>query len=120
MTVAAQSQGLLLQLLDQSNRADPYPVYRKFLEAGPLQFPDGNVHVFPGFADCDEILRHPASCSDRLKSTIAQREIAAGAQARPFGPPGFLFLDPPHLRRPLSGPERPRVIPHGASRWISS
>lgn len=113
MTVAAQSQGLLLQLLDQSNRADPYPVYRKFLEAGPLQFPDGNVHVFPGFADCDEILRHPASCSDRLKSTIAQREIAAGAQARPFGPPGFLFLDPPdhtRLRKLVSKAFSPKVV----------
>lgn len=113
MTVAAQSQGLLLQLLDQSNRADPYPVYRKFLEAGPLQFPDANVHVFSRFADCDEILRHPASCSDRLKSTIAQREIAAGAQARPFGPPGFLFLDPPdhtRLRKLVSKAFSPKVV----------
>lgn len=113
MTVAAQSQSLLLQLLDQSNRADPYPVYRQFLEAGPLQFPDANVHVFSKFADCGEILRHPASCSDRLKSTIAQREIVAGAPARPFGPPGFLFLDPPdhtRLRKLVSKAFSPKVV----------
>lgn len=113
MTVAAQPQALLLQLLDQSNRADPYPVYRQFLEVGPLQFPDANVHVFSRFADCGEILRHPASCSDRLKSTIAQREIAAGAPARPFGPPGFLFLDPPdhtRLRKLVSKAFSPKVV----------
>ena len=113
MTVAAQSQSLLLQLLDQSNRPDPYPVYRRFLEAGPLQFPDANVHVFSRFADCGEMLRHPASCSDRLKSTIAQREIAAGAPARPLGPPGFLFLDPPdhtRLRKLVSKAFSPKVV----------
>jgi len=113
MTAVAQSQALLLQLLDQANRADPYPVYRQFLAAGTLQFPDANLHVFSRFADCDEIFRHPASCSDRLKSTIAQREIAAGAQARPFGPPGFLFLDPPdhtRLRKLVSKAFSPRVV----------
>lgn len=113
MTAVAQSQALLLQLLDQSNRADPYPIYRQFLEAGPLQFPDANLHVFSRFADCDEIFRHPASCSDRLKSTIAQREIAAGAPARPFGPPGFLFLDPPdhtRLRKLVSKAFSPKVV----------
>ncbi|MGY4707998.1 cytochrome P450 [Mycolicibacterium sp. CBM1] len=112
MTVA-ESQALLLKLLDPANRADPYPVYREILQRGPLQLPDANLHVLSGFADCDEVLRHPDACSDRLKSTAAQRAIAAGEQPRPFGTPGFLFLDPPdhtRLRRLVSKAFSPRVV----------
>lgn len=113
MTAAAQVQALLLQLLDPAHRADPYPVYRQLREQGPLQLPEANLHVFAGFADCDEVLRHPASCSDRLKSTVAQRAIAAGEEPRPFGTPGFLFLDPPdhtRLRKLVSKAFSPRVV----------
>ncbi len=113
MTASIQSQGLLMQLLDPATRANPYPVLRDFLDAGPAQYPDANLHVFARFADCDEVLRHPASCSDRLKSTIAQREIAAGANPRPFGVPGFLFLDPPdhtRLRKLVSKAFSPKVV----------
>jgi cytochrome P450 len=105
MTTLAEFQALLVQLIDPATRADPYPVYRGFRERGPLQMPESNRTVFSSFRDCDEVLRHPASASDRLKSTVAQREIADGADPRPFGKPGFLFLDPPdHTRlRKLAG-----------------
>lgn len=93
-------QTLLLGLMDPGNRADPYPLYDRFLASGPLVLPDANLVVFPGFAECDEVLRHPASANDRLKSTVSQKQIAAGQrQARPFGEPGFLFLDPPDHTR---------------------
>jgi cytochrome P450 len=113
MTTVAESQALLLRLIDPSTRADPYPVYRQFRERGPLQMPGSNLTVFSSFRDCDEVLRHPASASDRLKSTVAQREFAAGADPRPFGKPGFLFLDPPdHTRlRKLAGKAfAPKVV----------
>ncbi|HTY29565.1 MAG TPA: cytochrome P450, partial [Mycobacterium sp.] len=113
MTASAPSQALLVRLLDQAHRADPYPVYRQILDGGPLQMPENNLHVFSSFADCDEVLRHPDSCSDRLKSTSAQQAIAAGQQPRPFGTPGFLFLDPPdhtRLRRLVSKAFSPRVV----------
>jgi cytochrome P450 len=113
MTTVAESQALLLRLIDPSTRADPYPVYRQFRERGPLQMPGSNLTVFSSFHDCDEVLRHPASASDRLKSTVAQRDIAAGADPRPFGKPGFLFLDPPdHTRlRKLAGKAfAPKVV----------
>jgi cytochrome P450 len=113
MTTTAESQALLLQLLDPANRADPYPVYDQIRERGPLVLPEANRTVFSSYADCDEVLRHPASASDRLKSTIAQREIAEGAEARPLGPPGFLFLDPPdhtRLRKLVSKAFMPRVV----------
>jgi cytochrome P450 len=106
-------QTLLLDLLDPGHRADPYPIYRQLRERGPLQLPDSNLVVFSSFTDCDEVLRHPSSCSDRLKSTVAQQAIAAGQEARPFGTPGFLFLDPPdhtRLRKLVSKAFSPKVV----------
>ncbi len=106
-------QSLLLQLLDPAHRADPYPIYRTLRERGPLVLPESNLVVFSSFAECDEVLRHPSSCSDRLKSTTAQRAIIEGATARPFGTPGFLFLDPPdhtRLRRLVSKAFSPKVV----------
>ena len=111
MTTAPQD--LLLQLLEPARRANPYPVYRQLREQGPLQLPESNLTVFASFTDCDAVLRHPSSCSDRLKSTSAQRAIAAGEPARPFGVPGFLFLDPPdhtRLRRLVSKAFSPKVV----------
>ncbi|KAA0097673.1 cytochrome P450 [Mycolicibacterium sp. P1-18] len=99
MTNTAEPQSLLMQLLNPQNRADPYPVYRQILDGGPILLPQSNLVVFSSFQDCGDVLRHPSSASDRLKSTVAQREIAKGAQPRPFGQPGFLFLDPPDHTR---------------------
>ena len=113
LALQQEPQALLVQLLDPSHRADPYPLYRQVREQGPLQMPESNLHVFSGFAHCDEVLRHPSSCSDRLKSTVAQRAIAAGEEPRPFGTPGFLFLDPPdhtRLRKLVSKAFSPRVV----------
>ncbi|QZT62553.1 cytochrome P450 [Mycolicibacterium austroafricanum] len=113
MTTAAEPQSLLLQMLAPEVRADPYPLYARILAHGPMQLPANNLTVFSSYADCDEVLRHPDASSDRLKSTVAQRAIADGAEARPFGPPGFLFLDPPdhtRLRRLVSKAFVPKVV----------
>jgi cytochrome P450 len=113
MTTTADSQSLLLQLLDPANRANPYPAYERIREHGPLDLPAGNLTVFSSYHDCDDVLRHPSSASDRLKSTIAQRQIAEGAEARPLGSPGFLFLDPPdhtRLRKLVSKAFVPKVV----------
>jgi cytochrome P450 len=113
MTTTADSRSLLLQLLEPSNRADPYPAYDRIRENGPLQLPDMNLNVFSSYQDCDDVLRHPSSASDRLKSTAAQRDIAEGVEARRIGPPGFLFLDPPdhtRLRKLVSKAFVPKVV----------
>ncbi|BBY58148.1 cytochrome P450 [Mycolicibacterium sarraceniae] len=113
MTAPAEPQALLLKLLDPAIRADPYPVYRQILEGGPMQMPESTLHVLSSFADCDDVLRHPDSCSDRMKSTAAQQAVAEGQDIRPFGAPGFLFLDPPdhtRLRRLVSKAFSPRVV----------
>jgi cytochrome P450 len=109
----AEPQALLLQLLDPANRADPYAVYKQFRDRGPMYLPEANLIVFSGYRDCDEVLRHPSSSADRLKSTVAQRLLADGATARPMGPPGFLFLDPPdhtRLRKLVSKAFVPKVV----------
>ncbi|MEI7913721.1 MAG: cytochrome P450 [Mycobacteriaceae bacterium] len=111
--MTAAPQELLLQLLEPAHRANPYPLFDTIRQGGPMQLPQNNLTVFSTFADCDEVLRHPSSCSDRLKSTTAQRAIAAGAEPRPFGTPGFLFLDPPdhtRLRRLVSKAFSPKVV----------
>src|ERR1700761_7373017 len=109
----AESQALLLQLLDPANRADPNPVYKQFRDRGPVRLPDANLTVFSSYRDCDEVLRHPSSSVDRLKSTVAQRALAEGVDMRPDGTPMFLFLDPPdhtRLRKLVSKAFVPKVV----------
>src|SRR6201986_684833 len=109
----AEAQPLMLQLLDPASRADPYPVYKQFRDRGPMRVPQSTATVFSAHRDCDEVLRHPSSSSDRLKSTVVQRLLAEGAPARPMGPPTFLFLDPPdhtRLRKLVSKAIVPKVV----------
>ncbi|MBW0014436.1 cytochrome P450 [Mycobacterium sp.] len=108
-----EAQGLLLQLMDPDSLADPYPLYARFRDWGPLLLPEANLAVFSTFRDCDEVLRHPATSSDRFKSTIAQRILRRWPTARPLGPPGFLFMDPPdhtRLRQLVSKAFAPKMV----------
>jgi cytochrome P450 len=109
----AQPQELLVRLFDPANRADPYPLFAAIREGGTLQLPTAHVVVFSDYAACHEVLRHPSSASDRLKSTIAQQAMAAGETVRPFGEPSFLFLDPPdhtRLRKLAQKAFAPKVV----------
>lgn len=111
--MTAESRDPLLQLLDPAHRADPYPLHRRILDTAPLRKPENHLWIFASFADCDKILRHPSSCSDRLQWTSVKRAVAAGQDARPFGVPGFIFLDPPdhtRLRKLLSKAFSPKVV----------
>jgi cytochrome P450 len=109
----AESQGLLLQLLDPANRADPYRLCAPFRDRGPIRLPANNLAVFLAYRDCDDVLRHPSSSSSNTNSTFAKRQIEAGLmQPRPF-PPGFLFLDPPdhtRLRKLASKAFAPKMV----------
>ena len=120
-TEQAESQGLLLRLLDPGNRADPYGLAAQFRDHGPLQLPEARLTVFSTYRDCEEVLRHPSSASDRSKSALAQQQVEAQTQALteagvvlpPPVPPGFLFLDPPdhtRMRKLVSKAFAPRVV----------
>ena len=39
---------LLLELLDPRHRADPYPIYRRLREGGPMLLPESNLAVQTG------------------------------------------------------------------------
>jgi len=93
------AQALLVEMLDPAVRADPYPVFARIRELGPMVLPETGMVVFSGFADCDEVLRHPSSCSDGMKSSVVQRQIAEGITPQRTATPGFLFLDPPDHTR---------------------
>jgi cytochrome P450 len=113
MTSTEDAQTLLLQVLDPSTRANPYPLYEQLRKSGPLPMPAMKLTVFSSYRDCDEILRHPLSASDGSKSTLSQQRVAKGTAVRPPGPPGFLFLDPPdhtRLRGLVSKAFVPKVI----------
>ena len=73
----SESHALLLKLLDPANRANPYPVYAQCRERGPIQPPETDLTVFSTARECDEVLRHPSSSSDRSNSTISQRILAS-------------------------------------------
>ncbi|MBJ7463214.1 MAG: cytochrome P450 [Mycolicibacterium sp.] len=113
MTSTADPQMLLLQMLDPVNRANPYPLFAQIRGLGPLPMPESNMTVFSSFADCDEVLRHPDSCSDSMKSSVVQRQLASGAMPPRGNTPGFLFLDPPdhtRLRKLAQQAFAPRVV----------
>lgn len=120
-TESTKPDELLVRLLDPAVRADPYPLFAQFRERGSFAVPEGNLAVFSTYRDCDEVLRHPSSSNDRLKSTAAraqieaqtQQLIEAGAEAPPQTPPGFLFQDPPdhtRLRKLVSKAFAPKVV----------
>lgn len=97
----------LLSLFDPAVRAQPYPLYERVREAGPVQVADGLVTVFARYADCEAVLRHPEARSDRRHSALFARATASGDGAVPWveETPPFLFLDPPdhtRLRRLVS------------------
>ena len=97
----------LLTLFDPAVRAEPYPLYQRVREAGPLQVADGLVTVFSRYEDCEAVLRHPDARSDRRDSALFAQASSAGEGAVPWveATPPFLFLDPPdhtRLRRLVS------------------
>ncbi|BBY24012.1 cytochrome P450 [Mycobacterium stomatepiae] len=117
----AESQKLLFGFLDPANRADPYRLSAQFRDRGPILLSEAHLAVFSSYRDCDDVLRHPASSSDRMKSALAQEQVEAqirelvesGAPPPAQPPPGFLFLDPPdhtRLRKLVSKAFAPKIV----------
>ncbi len=97
----------LLTLFDPAVRADPYPLYARVREAGPMPVADGLVTVFARYEDCEAVLRSPEARSDRRNSVLFAQATASAQGAVPWveQTPPFLFLDPPdhtRLRRLVS------------------
>ena len=109
----ASAASLVVQMLDPAIRADPYPLFARIRERGPLVMPETNMVVLSAYSDCDEVLRHPDACSDSMKSSVVQRYLESGAMPPRGNTPGFLFLDPPdhtRLRKLAQQAFSPRVV----------
>lgn len=107
------AQTLLVSMLDPAIRADPYPLFARIRAHGPLVMPGTNMVVLSAFAACEEVLRHPDSCSDSMKSSVVQQLLESGAMPPRGNTPGFLFLDPPdhtRLRKLAQQAFAPRVV----------
>ncbi|MBO0882577.1 MAG: cytochrome P450 [Mycobacterium sp.] len=106
---------LLRELFNPANRSDPFPVYARIREAGPLTLPYGPMTVVGRYADCRAILNDPNASSDRRKSNLAsiRRERTGKGSAPLLDKPMFLFLDPPdhtRLRGLVSKAFTPRLV----------
>ncbi|MGW0160021.1 cytochrome P450 [Mycobacterium sp. NPDC003323] len=111
--MTADAQMLLVQMLDPAIRSDPYPLFGQIRAHGPLVMPEAHMVVLSSFADCEAVLRHPDSCSDSMKSSVVQQQLASGAVPPRGTTPGFLFLDPPdhtRLRKLAQQAFSPRAV----------
>lgn len=90
-----------LEAFAPDNRANPYALYRRMRERGPLISTDIEMHLAFGHADCWSVLRHPAASSDERRSAVARREaltdprLATFVESRPL----LVFMDPPDHTR---------------------
>ncbi|WP_081237157.1 cytochrome P450 [Streptomyces viridosporus] len=103
-----EARSLLLRVLDGSMRSDPYPVFDRIRESGPLWW-DGSTVVFSSYRHCSAVLRAPEAVA----------RGAGACPARQGGRPGALAVavagSPEHVRlrrlvaRVLT-PERMRAL----------
>ncbi|MBT2447659.1 cytochrome P450 [Streptomyces sp. ISL-43] len=110
------SHGILSQILDYANRANPYPLYEE-LRKTPV-FHDGTgPYVISTYYDIQSLLHDPRLSSDsRNLATTAGDPLAEGGDEEAMAlPPSFLKLDPPEhdrLRRMTNRPFGPPHSPH--------
>lgn len=92
MRVQTDVDPLLRRLLDEGDRANPYPLYgeiRELARTGAVRPQGLPVSVLATFDDCNAMLRHPLASSDARHAHIRQR---AGSPA-PAREPSLLGLD---------------------------
>ncbi|AXE24433.1 cytochrome P450 [Streptomyces globosus] len=110
-------QGILSQILDYSNRANPYPLYEE-LRRTPV-FHDGEgPYVVSTYHEIHGLLHDPRLSSDtRNRGAAAGDPLAGQEEGEQQLPPSFLKLDPPEhdrlrrmTNRPFGPPHSPRRI----------
>ncbi|CAL9613296.1 Cytochrome P450 monooxygenase PikC [Streptomyces sp. enrichment culture] len=110
-------QGILSQILDYANRANPYPLYEE-LRRTPV-FHDGEgPYVVSTYHEIHGLLHDPRLSSDtRNRGAAAGDPLAGQEEGEGQLPPSFLKLDPPEhdrlrrmTNRPFGPPHSPRRI----------
>ncbi|MFE3190834.1 cytochrome P450 [Nocardia sp. NPDC059240] len=114
----ASSPGFFAGLLNPANRADPYPLYDRMREHGPVRLGGGPVVVLTSYRDCATVLRHPAAVVDRRHAALPlgptpTHDLAGERAAELAGTHSFLFRDAPdhtRLRRLVAKAFTPAVV----------
>ena len=97
------------------HRTNPYPLYRRMREVGPVVSTGSNMHLAFGHDACWSIVRNPRGSSDERHGSLHQREaltnprLAKAMDRRP----SLVFLDPPdhtRLRSLVAGAFTPRRV----------
>ncbi|MFJ9736736.1 cytochrome P450 [Streptomyces sp. NPDC101166] len=109
------TQSLLHQILDYSNRADPYPIYEELRRTPVLHEEDG-PYVVSTYYEIRSLLHDPRISSDARNLASTTRDpLAESSEDEGALPPSFLRLDPPEhdrLRRMTNRPFGPPHTPH--------
>ncbi|AWZ08978.1 MULTISPECIES: cytochrome P450 [unclassified Streptomyces] len=111
------SHGILSQILDYANRANPYPLYEE-LRKTPV-FHDGTgPYVISTYYDIQSLLHDPRLSSDsrNLAATAGDPLAEDGGEEATALPPSFLKLDPPEHDRLRRMTNRPFGPPHSPRR----
>jgi cytochrome P450 len=83
------------QILDYSNRANPYPFYTELRETPVTRLQDGS-YLVSGYAEIAALLHDPRVSSDITRNPAAAAAGAAGGNGdEPGMSPTFLSMDPP-------------------------
>ncbi|MET3920390.1 cytochrome P450 [Arthrobacter sp. UYEF20] len=83
------------QILDYSNRANPYPFYAELRKTPVTRLPDG-TYVVSGYAEIASLLHDPRVSSDITLNPAAAAAGATGDDGEgPGMSPTFLSMDPP-------------------------
>ncbi|MEU1208875.1 cytochrome P450 [Nocardia sp. NPDC005825] len=117
-TPPAPGPGLFAQILDPAQRADPYPLYDRIRQHGPLRLGSTPVVVLSSYRDCATVLRHRAASVERHHASIPlgptpTHDIAGILAGELRGTPSMLFRDAPdhtRLRRLVAKAFTPATV----------
>lgn len=93
---------VLLELFEPENRADPYPLYRRYREQEPMHFSDIGVWTLTRYEDILAVLRDERFSVDPRNATALEQVRAAREEPSPFEQMAgllLLFTDPPDHTR---------------------
>lgn len=103
------------EVFDPANRADPYPLYERMREQGPLFDAGNNLWFIFGHELANSLLRAKGTSSNEQNSTFFKKMLEVDERMLKFAEeePIMLFLDPPdhtRLRKMVSAAFTPRTV----------
>ncbi|MFJ6718962.1 cytochrome P450 [Streptomyces sp. NPDC091259] len=111
------THGILSEILDYANRANPYPLYEE-LRKTPVFHDGSGPYVVSTYYEIQSLLHDPRLSSDarNLAATAGDPLAGEGDEEATALPPSFLKLDPPEHDRLRRMTNRPFGPPHSPRR----